>query len=126
MGEAQYRTSFDARLTYNVTAPGSASAAAQVYGLLTASQKAEVDQYVVMEMQITPIANALNYCHATPGNVAPFVLSPFTGFVNINAGQKPNEFIAVEQADKKVFIVSAVVGTTVVQVAFDCVSRDLV
>ena len=124
MGEAQYRGTYDQRFCFNVTAPGNGSAAAQLFSLLTGAQQAEIANYLIMQAQITPVAVAINYFHCTPTNVAPFVLSPNTGGIGINAGQKPNEFVSIQQADKKIFLQSTTAGTVVVQVVLDGVTKD--
>lgn len=124
MGEAQYRATYDQRFCFNVNAPGNGSAAAQLYSLLTGAQQTELAKFTVMQAQITPVAVAINYFHCTPGNVAPFVLSPNSQGIGINAGQKPNEFISCQQADKKIFLQSTTSGAVVVQVVLDAVSSD--
>lgn len=124
MGEAQYRGTYDQRFCFNVTAPGNGSAAGQIFSLLTGAQQAEISGYQIMQAQITPVATAINYFHCTPNNVAPFVLSPNSGGIGVNAGQKPNEFISVQQADKKIFLQSTTAGTVVVQLVLDGVSKD--
>lgn len=124
MGEAQYRATYDQRFCFNVTAPGNGSASAQIYGLLTGAQQTELANYNVMSAQLSPVTTAINYFHCTPNNVAPFVVSPNAGGVSIAANQKPNEVLAVQQADKKIFIQSTTAGTVTVQVVLDCVSKD--
>lgn len=129
MGEAQIRTTFDHRLTYQVTAPGNGTAAAQIYSLLTGAQQTELNAalgagFVVASLQLSPIATAINYFHAVPSNMT-FVLSTNSNAMSIGIGQKPNEVIPVMQADKKIFIQSSTVGAVVVQVVLDCVSKDL-
>lgn len=124
MGEAQYRATYDQRFCFNVTAPGNGSSPGQIYALLTGPQQAEIAGYQIMQAQITPVGTAINYFHCTPTNIAPFILSTNAGGIGINAGQKPNEFIGIQQADKKIFLQSTNAGTVVVQVVLDGVTKD--
>lgn len=124
MGEAQYRTSFDQRLTFQVVAPATGGPVPlSIYSLLTGAQQAELAGYIVMAMQVSPIASPIFYFHAL-GNGPTWALSVNSQGVGISSNQKPNEFIYVQNADKKIFIQSQSASPVTVQIAFDCVTKD--
>lgn len=118
---AYTRTAYDFIASYNVTAPSSGSAYAQVYSLLSAQQQAEIANYRVMRMDIANGGTAINYEHATPGN--PSVISPYSAPTQVLANQKPNETLPMVNAHLNTYIRSSGAAATVAVVLF-CVTGD--
>lgn len=112
MSEAFVRTAYDAIFAFNVTAPGSGSAYAQVAALLSAPQLAEIVPYVIVRLDIFTPTQAINYQHGSAAGV----VDPNTAPMPVNANQKPNESLPVALAHLVTYLRSQAAGTATVSV----------
>lgn len=98
---ALFRGAYDGFFSFNFNAPN--PAAAQIYSLLTANQKAKLDSKKILAMTLyTPTAGGAQYYNAiraTPGTV-----DPDSTPTDINASQKPPEWIGVVDPHLNVWI----------------------